>query len=214
MTKPNKKIRFGLLYAGLVFFFNPYFAVVDVLPDFIGCLLIIAGLSRAMLVNRVLAEARTAFFKLMVADIVKTVLLMVTMGAGATEQPTALLLVAFSATAVELFFLIPAVKLLFEGLSSIATLEDCPALYTTYRGRLSRIELLQKQTVIFIFAREVICLLPEFTALTLSTYTDSDLINMYRYIGLIRAFSVCIVLVCGIVWLVQLTRTFLSLWRE
>ena len=214
MTKANKKIRFGLLFAGLVLFCNPYFAVIDVLPDFIGCLLIILGLSRAMLVNRVLAEARTAFVKLMLADIAKTVLLMITLSAGSTEQPTALLLIAFSATVVELFFLIPAMNLLFEGLSSLVTLEDCPALYTAYRGRLSRIELLQRQTLVFIIAREVICLLPEFTALTLSSYTDSRIINLYDHIGLIRAFSVCIVLACALVWLVQLTRTFVALWRE
>lgn len=214
MTKTNKKIRFGLLFAGLIFFCNPYFAVIDVMPDFIGCLLIVVGLSRATLVNRLLAEARTAFLRLMLVDIVKNVLLMITMSAGSAEQPTALLLIAFSATVVELFFLIPAFKLLFEGLTSIATLEDCPALYGTYHGRFSRIELLQRQTVVFIVVREIVCLLPEFTALTLSTYTDSNLINIYEYIGLIRAFSVCIVLVCGIVWLVQLTRTFLSLWRE
>ena len=107
MNTKRYPIRFGLIFVGLLFFFNPYFAVIDVLPDFIGCLLIISGLSRAMLINRVLREARTAFFRLMLVDLVKTGLLMITMSAGATEQPTALLLLAFSASVIELFFLIP-----------------------------------------------------------------------------------------------------------
>lgn len=214
MKRQHTPIRFGFLFAGLVFFFNPYFAVLDVLPDFIGCLFIILGLSRVMLINRVLGEARSAFVRLMLVDIVKTVLLMITMSAGATEQPTALLLLAFSASVVELFFLIPALRLLFEGIASLATLEDCPALYGTHRGRFSRIELFEKQTVIFVLLREAICLLPEFSALTLSTYTDSHLMNLYDHIGLMRAFSIVIVLLLGIVWLVQLVRTFAALWRE
>ena len=213
MTK-HKKIGFRLVFLGLCFFFNPYFAVVDILPDFIGCFLIVLGLSRAMYVNRTLADARIAFLKMMVVDLIKTLLLMVTLGAGTAEQPTALLLLAFSATAVEIFFLIVAMKALFEGLLSIATLEDCPPLYLNYHRGLSRVELLQRSTLLFIFLREFLCLLPEFLALSLSSYNDSHLNNIYDYIGLVRAFSFIVVLVLGIVWLVHLIGVFRLLWRE
>ena len=35
---------FKLILAGLVFFFNPCINLVDIFPDFIGCILISAGL--------------------------------------------------------------------------------------------------------------------------------------------------------------------------
>ena len=38
--RASRPLGFGLVFAGLCFFFNPYVAVIDVLPDFIGALLI------------------------------------------------------------------------------------------------------------------------------------------------------------------------------
>ena len=40
--KKSKPISFALVTAGLAFFFNPQFAALDLLPDFIGCLLILS----------------------------------------------------------------------------------------------------------------------------------------------------------------------------
>ena len=37
---------FRLIFAGLIFFFNPCINIFDILPDFIGCILISAGLLR------------------------------------------------------------------------------------------------------------------------------------------------------------------------
>ncbi|MBR7181317.1 MAG: hypothetical protein IKD28_00865, partial [Clostridia bacterium] len=150
------KIRFVFVFIGMLFFFNPYVVAVDFLPDFIGCLLIWLGLSRVTLINRSFAEARSAFLKLLVVDIFKNIMLVITMGAGNAEKPTALLLLSFSATVVELLFLIPAFKALFEGLSSLATLEECPALYESRFGGLSRTDFLRRQTLIFIVLREVL----------------------------------------------------------
>ena len=58
-------MSFALVALGLCFFFNPYFAVVDFFPDFIGCFLVWLGLSRVARNNSVMQEARTAFLKLL-----------------------------------------------------------------------------------------------------------------------------------------------------
>lgn len=207
------KIRFVFVFIGMLFFFNPYVVAVDFLPDFIGCLLIWLGLSRVTLINRSFAEARSAFLKLLVVDIFKNVMLVITMGAGNAEKPTALLLLSFSATVVELLFLIPAFKALFEGLSSLATLEEAPALYESRFAGLSRTDFLRRQTLIFIVLREILCLLPEFAALSLSSY-DKGGVNFYQYIGALRALAFVAVLVLGIVWLVMLISYFVRLWRD
>ena len=40
MSKQKNSVRFGMVFAGLVFFFNPNVALFDLLPDVIGALLI------------------------------------------------------------------------------------------------------------------------------------------------------------------------------
>ena len=213
MTR-NKKIRFGLVFAGLLFFFNPYFAVIDLLPDFIGCLLIYIGLTRPALINHTVREARAAFLKLALIDIAKNVILLIGMGAGSTEQPTALLLISFSAVAVGLFFMIPAIIKLFDALFSLSTLDDCPALYQTKKKGLSRLDLLERQTIRFFFLKEGLCLLPEFAALTVSAYELDGKIPLYDFIGLMRTVSFITVLVLGILWLIRLSGVFAALWRD
>ena len=63
--KKSRPISFALVTAGLAFFFNPQFAALDLLPDFIGCLLILWGLARVAHINRQLAETRASFTKLL-----------------------------------------------------------------------------------------------------------------------------------------------------
>ncbi len=196
---------FGLVFLGLAFFFNPYFAVVDALPDFIGCLLICAGLSRVAPVHAGMQDARKAFLRLAAVDAIKNIALLMIFGMGsATEQPTALLLAAFGAAAAEMLFLIPAVRHLFDGFLSLAITYDCTELYTAPYGGGSSTERMQRLTVFFLIFREVVCLLPEFTSLTTSSYSDHAFNRIYDHIGVMRGFAFVIVLAVGLVWLVRL----------
>ena len=42
--KTPRPMSFALIFIGLLFFANPYFATLDILPDWIGCALICLGL--------------------------------------------------------------------------------------------------------------------------------------------------------------------------
>ena len=96
MSKKLQPMGLGLIFAGFCFFFNPYIAVLDLLPDFVGALLIWFGLLRYARISAPMAEARRAFLKLALADVVKNLMLMVIIGMGASnEQPTMLLIAAF-----------------------------------------------------------------------------------------------------------------------
>ena len=86
MCHNTRSIRFGLVFFGMLFFCNPCFAVIDILPDFIGCLLIFAGLSRVSLIQGSMREARFAFLKLAAVDILKTVALLIVFGAGNPKE--------------------------------------------------------------------------------------------------------------------------------
>lgn len=212
--KEVKPMKLFPVFLGFCFFFNPTFAAIDVLPDFLGCIVIFLGLSRVSLVSSEMAEAKRAFLKLIPIDIAKNIALLVTMGGGNNaERPTGILLVAFAAAVVELMFFIPAVRHLFDGIEMLAMSHNATELYTARVGRFSLTECVGRLTVIFLIAREVICLLPEFTALTTSSYTDGwD--RLYDFVGALRIIAAFIVLVFGVFWLVSVFVFYRKLCAE
>ena len=215
MSRNARYVRFGLVFIGMLFFCNPYFAVIDILPDFIGCLLICVGLGRVSLIQSSMREARTAFLKLALVDLLKAVALLIVFGAGnPKEQPTALLLTGFSAAVVELMFLIPAMRNLFDGFSDLAITYDCVSLYANTQGKLSLTEQMQKITILFLIAREALCLLPEFAVLTQSADYTSFWSQLYDHIGVMRVLSCLLVGIAGICWMVVLSRFFMKLLKE
>ena len=215
MSRADRPIRFGLVLAGMCFFFNPSFAAVDLLPDFIGCLLIWLGLSRAAVVSAPMAEARSAFLKLAAVDLAKFFALMVVFGSGSsTEQPVSLLIIAFSAAVVGLYFFTVALRALFEGFSSLSVTYDCVALYQTRPSGRSRTEEVARFATLFVFLREIICLVPEFTALSLNALDGLNTRPMYDHIGVMRLLACVAVLVLGVIYLVRVCKFFALLGRE
>lgn len=215
MKSKEKALSFGLVFAGLLFFFNPFFAAVDVLPDFIGCILLYFGLYKPSRLYRPLAQTQKRFLKLAAVDLVKDIaLLFVFVDGTDAELPTALLVVAFGAAVAELYFLLPAVYSLFEGITALAMQEDCAPFYRALIGNRSRGEWLARASVAFLSLREVLCLLPEFSALFTSSYSDSGVMDLYNYIGVMRAIGAGVVLLAGVVWICLLARYFAGLHRE
>lgn len=205
----NKVRGFGLVIAGMCFFANPMVAAVDVLPDWIGAFLVALGLSRMAAINRVVREARKAFFKVIGVDLLKDVLLFAVLGAGNPhETPTAVLTVAFGAGVLRLYFLLPAVTALFEGILSMAMAAESPAFYIPRRGVRSYPEVIGRATAVFFAVREALCVLPELSSLTTNTYIDSEAINLYNYIGVMRGFAAVVAMVFAVVWLVRVLVFF------
>ena len=50
-------MEFALITAGLLFLMNPLIAIVDIFPDFIGCILILLGINRLRAVSPELDDA-------------------------------------------------------------------------------------------------------------------------------------------------------------
>lgn len=209
-------VRFGLVFVGLLFFCNPYFAGLDVLPDCIGCLLICWGLSRLALLYPFVADVQKAFLKLACVDAVKMLLLAIVFssGYGSAEQPTALLVIAFAAAVVGLFFLLPALRRLFDAFYALLSHYDCKYLYGNPYGGLSKTDAICRFSMIFVVVREIVCLLPELTALTTSSFTDSDWDVLYQYIGIMRLLACFIVAIVGLVWVVFLALYFRRVGKE
>ncbi len=206
MTKAHSPVRVGLILCGLLCFCNPHLAVVDILPDFIGCLFIYVGLYRAARLHPILSDAQRSFLRFALFDAVKTVGILMIFGSGnKLEQPSLLLIAAFLSAVLGLCFAIPAIKNLCEGLSLLGRTYDCAYLYAATKKERSRPEQLQRALILFFCVRETLALLPELSALTLSSYSDSYLNFLYDYIGLLRffafipAFILAIVTVCRLI---------------
>ncbi|MBE6690932.1 MAG: hypothetical protein E7590_06570 [Ruminococcaceae bacterium] len=203
MTKSQvRPITFFTVFLGLAFFCNPTFAAIDVLPDFIGCLLICLGLSRVSRIHAGLREVKKSFYKVAIVDICKNIALVMVLGMGsAADKPTVLLILTFAATVLGLIFLIPAVRLLFDQLLSLSIAYDCKELYQSELGGLGRTERTRKCLVVFLFVRDILCLLPEFAALATSTnnFNRNFWNRIYDYITLLRSTAFLLVGVAGVV---------------
>ncbi len=210
-----RPMGFLLILIGLCFFFNPYMAAIDVLPDFIGCLLIALGLVPSSRVFWGLKDARRRFLILAALDAVKQLMLVFIFSNTALgEQEVLLLIVAFLSATVETLFAVLAMHTLFGGLAWMLDSFGRKDLVTAPVGSRSRTERLARFTVIFIILKEALLLLPEFAALLNSTYVYSNFVNLYDYIGLMRALVIFPVLGLGIAWLCAVISYFIRLLRD
>ena len=62
-------MRIGYILAGFLFFVNPNILVVDLLPDFIGAILLLYGLSHAAEIDERITRTRKTLYQLMYAGI-------------------------------------------------------------------------------------------------------------------------------------------------
>ncbi len=213
-TETRKRIGFGAILAGLFLFFNPYFAVFDVLPDWIGSLILFLALAKFAHIDRRMAQARDAFLKLLVFYLCRDAGVLIVFGmCTEAERPTALLALGFVGAALGLYFAFSAFSELFEGFYSLAVKYEASSLYGTCKTGNSgkefcRTELALRATRIFLVIREVFGVLPEFSSLTLSDYTDSGLIRIYDHIGVMRAMAFIVVLFAGVIWYISICRFF------
>lgn len=214
MTKV-KKYNLWPVCIGLVFFCNPYIAAVDILPDTIGCLLIVLALNPLARLHAPMREAQRAFGYLALIDLVKTLLLIFVFGNSVMgEQEVLILIVAFLGATLGTVFAVVAMRTLFNGIESLAMSYQCEALYAIKRNGKSRTELLSRFAVFFITFKEACLLLPEFAALLNSTYVDSPFVRLYDYIGVMRLLAVIPVIILGFIFFFYQLLYFVRAHRE
>ena len=219
-------IRFGLLVAGLIFFANPNVSIFDVLPDCIGCILVIAAIFKISDLSAEMSEARAAFHTLFWINLSKLpalVLLLWVTGVNVGED-VMWLLFAFCYAVAEAIFGIRAFSLLFDGFAYLGTRREGgdflflkvvrpekviksgkkekirPAKYLRLDG-------INHFTVVFIAVKTILCTLPEFTLLSSQDtlgYVTAEGMAIYAFRPLLIVLSFTVVLVFGIIWLCKL----------
>ena len=110
---------FGLIGVGFVFFIIPTVNLLDVMPDFIGYILIYAGLYRLRYMDGYLFKAAKSVIILAALNLAKPLLFLFAVTDNATVSSNNLLTFTFIFAVIELIVGIPFVKNLFDGFLSL-----------------------------------------------------------------------------------------------
>lgn len=209
-------INYSLILAAFMFLFNPNIAIIDPLPDFVGYILLCAALSRISYVHDRLGEAYSAFKRMIFIDGGKLLVMFWVFGMTVpNERSSSIMLWAFVFAVLEFVFLIPAYNKLFDGITQTGYLYANTSVFGENRRR-SYTDGIRILTFAFISVKAVLSFLPELADLTNSTYDETmgGIINLYRFIGLLRGMAFIPVLILGIIWVVSIISYFKRIVRD
>lgn len=203
MSKRQNKISFGMVFAGLAFFFNPNIALFDLLPDVLGALLIYAGLKKAAVGGAYFDDARKVSFYMIWLYVLKTVL-----SFSLLRYPDNALPFTFLAGVLESIVLISFFSKLYDGFeyASMRSGDGKTATFVKDARAMSYIFVLGRSFLAF--APEILEFMKQSEELDLSANAAyrMPIIRLKPYVLL---FCVTIALVLGILYLVR-TRSFFA----
>lgn len=231
MLKKQGDVRgmgFTCLAFGGIFLFNPIVAVVDVLPNVIGYLLIYAGLWKLADLNDEFASAHrlartmiwVGFLEILLWWICYSYLPDVVadpaINASPHEPAMAVLLCSVVSAILNFCFLLPMLKNLFAGFANAAIRCDQCVVNRERRG-VSLWERMTKKSVRFVIFASVLAVLPELTILTtLNLLSDKPTVafDWYPFAPLFRGGMAVVVAVFGLIWLVSYLRFFFRVKKD
>ncbi len=199
---------FAAMSVAVFFIFNPdVFAIVDVLPDFIGYAIVCLSLLKLRDISPHMETAFGGFKKAALLSAAKYLALYLTFAlSGGSERSMLLLLWAFVFAVADVLAVVPAWRAYFEGISYTAQTGDSSfVLSDDGRGK-SRIAKIERATVAFIIAKDVLAVLPETATLSSHIAYDDTAFDFSPYLNMFRVFSFFASLVVCSVWLVLILR--------
>jgi len=219
-VEKNRKISFTAIAVSLVFLFNPNISIVDILPDFIGYIIIAVSLTNLADLNDAFFEAQKKFKFLILIDAFKLVALLWSFGmTSGNERSSSILLWTFVFAVLDFVFAIPAFIKLFSAMTELGFLYDGDyVLGAKEKNSKNNTDKIRFFTVFFLAFKAVVALLPELTELTANYYKDlkvnSSGLSLYGYVGALRFLATVVILALGAVWLVRVIRYFLNVNRD
>lgn len=220
--KAKKYLGLSYLPLAFVFLFNPDIAVIDMLPDLIGYLIMCSALINLSDMNYYIEDACRLFKKAALLSLFRIVSIFVIFGLfGAQEHYTSLLLFSFVFGVLDLVVLIPAYKKLFEGLLYAGNMCDGEAVFKyrlggekvkkekkskEKRGRRNITAKASALCVAFVVVKVLCSTLPEF-----STLADNQ---AYEFLSLLRSVGFAIALYVGVAWMIYMIRYISAIRRD
>lgn len=217
MTDRKQTIpRIGIAAVAIacIFLFNPTVAVSDPLPDAVGYLLLYCGLSRVSACDPYFERSRTHFSHMLIASAILIPLtLFVSLFAAESEQDSLYLILTFLYCLCELLCALPAWRSFFAATRQNGVGIGRKSLFAK-RGkrkkRASANDSLARFTTFFLFAKTILVLLPELSLLSVTELDD----GMFRFRRLFRFFSVTLLSIFGLIWLIRCLHFLLRLRRD
>ena len=151
-------MRIGYILAGFLFFVNPNILVVDILPDFIGAILLLYGLSHAAEIDERITHTRKILYQLMYAGIGRFLCTFLIPIIDAKEY-TWFLVFAFCFGLIEAYLFCKAMFSLDSGLTFLSLSSKDNEIYKETGGPAIGM------TVIFTVVKTVFSILPTLTYL-------------------------------------------------
>lgn len=208
--KKSSRAGFSLIIAGAVFIFNPLVTAIDVLPDFFGVLLILAGMKKLRDESPHCERAYALMKKTMWADLGRLFAMILSIGAlRGDDNMTLVFLLIFGI--LEIVFFIPAMKELIEGTEYVR-------LDIAGRSDEDGATSLSVMTGVFVAAKNVLAVVPLLFSLFDTEYGDVE--SGARDIDFAKLKTVTLiicaaeVLAVGTVWLVMTIKYFRTLARD
>lgn len=192
-------MSYGLIFAGMLFLAIPSISIFDIMPDFIGYALLVAGISRIADLNGRLEDASSAFKKLFWVDLVKNALAILLVP---LNDETTVMLVNFVYALVSVILLLGAFNAFAEGFVYLGMRSGSPQADKDPAGT----KLIMQ---VFAIVRFVMCLIPDLTVLTNEEYSSEiDIIightaTLYNYRTLITAVTALFSLAVGVLFFVK-----------
>ena len=234
----KKNLGLWALPIACLFLFNPDIAVVDVLPDVFGYIILYFALEQYSEISTKIADARELFKKAIYVNAVKLVTVFIIFGMVIdSEMPVTLLLFAFVMGILDLVFIIPGYVKLFDGI--LYTGERVEGEYILGRklkkmicepedASEARIRLIRRANArrarkneyilsrteklrgfTFIFLFvKVACAVLPEASSLLNYRNSSAHVNYYDFVYLFRTVGIIIVLIVGGIWMVRMFTYF------
>ena len=218
--KNNKSLGLSFIMWAFVFCFLPDFALIDIAPDIFAYILIYVGLSKLSFMNDMLDEARNLFFKMIIVGAAKLASVFFVFGtATPKEQVSLMLLMVFVFAVLDAITLIPAYIKLFDGLLYLGIRYDGTAVFGKQKSEnaKSATDKVKFLTIAFVIIKNLLLLLPETPALSISNSMNSAMtenIGMIEFIPHMRIFGMIFSLGVGIFWLCYVISYFRSLKKD
>lgn len=194
----------GLSYliAGFSFFFLPNFTIIDIMPDFIGCLLIIKGLQKIADLTPGLNDARDKFFKAFYVYLAKFIL-MFTVPFWGNNDGGIILILNFSFVVLEAMFAFTAFSSVLNGFLYLGERTNSNTIFIGHSN-------LSVITGIFFITRSVMAFIPDISYISAPEYSGVVSSDRGFYISdyktILVALNFGIVTILGLIWFVLATQ--------
>ncbi len=234
----KKNLGLGALPFACLFLFNPDIAIVDLLPDVFGYIILYFSLEQYAEISGKISDARELFKRAIYVNAIKLITLFIIFGMVIdSEMPVTLLLFSFVLNIVDLVFIIPGYLKLFGGIlytgervdgeyilsrklkRMIPISENTPEGYARIIKFINRRREKKNRYILSrtekIRSSALIFLFVKVAgavlpeATSLLNYRNSDAhVNYYDFVYLFRSVGIFIVSIVGIVWTVKMFMYF------